>query len=46
MRDNKLRYHFMAEVQRDGFDKFAQRIFDELKGKKCPSSEFLGQLSV
>jgi arginase family enzyme len=34
MRDNKLRYHFMAEVQRDGFDKFAQRIFDELKGKK------------
>lgn len=34
MRDNKLRYHFQAEVDRDGFDKVAQRVFKELKGKK------------
>jgi len=34
MRDNNIRYHFMAEVERDGFDAVAQRIFKELKGKK------------
>ena len=33
MRDNNIRYHFMAEVERDGFDAVAQRIFKELKGK-------------
>lgn len=34
MREAGMRYHFMAEVERHGFDKLAQRIFDELKGKK------------
>lgn len=34
MRDNKLRYHTDAEVQKYGIDKVANRIFKELKGKK------------
>ena len=34
MRDANMRYHFEAEVERDGFDAVAQRVFDELEGKK------------
>lgn len=34
MRSARMRYHFMAEVERNGFEAVKQRIFDELKGKK------------
>lgn len=34
MKDHNLKFHFDAEVTRHGFDKVAQRVFDELKGKK------------
>ena len=34
MRDNKLRFHFQAEINRDGWDKVLGRILEELKGKK------------
>ena len=34
IRDNKVRYHMMPEIERDGFDKVLKRVLKELKGKK------------
>lgn len=34
MRENKLRYHFAAEVRRDGWEAVLKRIFEEVEGKK------------
>jgi agmatinase len=34
MMDNKLRYHFQAEIERYGWRKVLERILNELKGKK------------
>ena len=34
MRENKLRFHFQAEINRKGWDKVLGRILEELKGKK------------
>ena len=34
MRENKLKFHFQAEVQRYGWDVVLKKILKELKGKK------------
>jgi agmatinase len=34
MRENKLKFHFQAEIQKDGWDAVLKRILDELKGQK------------
>lgn len=34
MRDNKLRYRTMAEIERNGFEKVLERVYAELKCKK------------
>ena len=34
MRENQLKFHFQAEIERDGWDVVLKRILDELKGKK------------
>jgi hypothetical protein len=34
MRDNGLRFHYQAEVEKDGWDKVLGRVLKELKGKK------------
>ena len=38
MRENKLRFHMMPEIERDGFDKVLKRIYEELKGKKVSAT--------
>ena len=34
IRDNKVRYHMMPEIERDGFGTVLERVLQELKGKK------------
>lgn len=34
MRENKLRYHMMPEIERDGFDVTMKKVLEELNGKK------------